>query len=132
MFPSARTAAITAFSVAVTEASSRKMSAPTSLFELKSKCPFTWIFAPSCFNARKCVSNRRRPITSPPGGIISQRPRRAKSGPTKTMEPRTFFVYSVGIVCDFISSHWIFQLLSPRSSTLAPIAFKISIITCVS
>ena len=61
---------MTAFSVAVTLGSSRNMSAPLSSPSVCSRrrCrPRSRPRAPSFSSARKCVSTRRRPITSPPG-----------------------------------------------------------------
>src|SRR5436309_929027 len=66
--PRAATAAISAFSVAVTLGSSRKMSAPASRLASTWYVAPTVTAAPSCSRARKCVSTRRRPMTSPPGG----------------------------------------------------------------
>ena len=57
-----------AFSVAVTEASSRKTSTPASFSAESRKIPSISTLAPSSEKARKCVSSRRRPMTSPPGG----------------------------------------------------------------
>src|SRR6187551_2153017 len=39
-------------------------------------------------NAWMCVSSRRRPITSPPGGGTVARPKRASSGPARRNEAR--------------------------------------------
>src|SRR5438128_945510 len=44
--------------------------------------------APSRSRARKCVSTRRRPITSPPGGGRLTRPKRASIGPAKRIDAR--------------------------------------------
>src|SRR6266550_1697819 len=44
--------------------------------------------APSRSRARKCVSTRRRPITSPPGGGRLTRPKRASMGPARRIEAR--------------------------------------------
>ena len=67
--PSASAAAMTAFSVPVTEASSRNTSAPTSCFgALKTYSPLpVSTVPPRASRARTWVSMRRRPITSPPG-----------------------------------------------------------------
>ena len=45
-------------------------------------------FAPSCSKANRCVSMRRRPITSPPGGDNSTVPHRASNGPASSIEAR--------------------------------------------
>ncbi len=44
--------------------------------------------APSASNARMCVSMRRRPMTSPPGGGRSTCPQRASSGPASRIDAR--------------------------------------------
>src|SRR5207244_762814 len=44
--------------------------------------------APSRSSARKCVSTRRRPITSPPGGGRLTRPKRASIGPASRIDAR--------------------------------------------
>src|SRR5213083_3190739 len=44
--------------------------------------------APSRSRARKCVSTRRRPITSPPGGGRLTRPKRASIGPASKIDAR--------------------------------------------
>ena len=46
------------------------------------------ISTPSSANAWMCVSRRRRPITSPPGGGTTARPKRASSGPASRNEAR--------------------------------------------
>ena len=52
--------------------------------------------APSCSKARKCVSSRRRPMTSPPGGGSITSPQRASSGPASRIEAR-IRAHSTGI-----------------------------------
>ncbi len=94
--PSARTEAISTFSVAVTDASSKKTSHPTSLFAEKVNTPSKRTCAPSAASARKCVSSLLRPITSPPGGGSTAFLPRARSGPAKRMEARTFCAASHG------------------------------------
>src|SRR2546426_2063943 len=85
--PLARTAAMSAFSVPVTLGSSRKMSAPLSFPSSLYASP-TLTSAPSRSSARKCVSTRRRPMTSPPGGGSVTRPKRASIGPASRIEAR--------------------------------------------
>src|ERR1700752_869877 len=85
--PGARTAAMSAFSVPVTLGSSRKMSALLSLPSNLYASP-TGISAPSRSSARKCVSTRRRPMTSPPGGGSVTRPNRASIGPARRIDAR--------------------------------------------
>src|SRR5437763_1945431 len=86
--PAAATAAMRAFSVAVTLGSSRKMSAPRSVFASSWYVAPTVISAPSRSSARKWVSTPRRPITSPPGGGRFTRPNRASIGPASRMDAR--------------------------------------------
>src|SRR4029453_16243569 len=47
-----------------------------------------WTSAPSAANAWTCVSSRRRPMTSPPGGGAAPRPKRASSGPARRNDAR--------------------------------------------
>src|SRR5437660_818725 len=77
-----------AFSVAVTLGSSRKMSAPRSVFASSWYVAPTVISVPNRSSARKWVSTRRRPITSPPGGGRFTRPNRASIGPASRMDAR--------------------------------------------
>src|SRR5882672_7875727 len=86
--PLAAVAAIRAFSVPVTLGSSRKMSAPTRCFASTLYSSPTVTSAPSRSSARKWVSTRRRPITSPPGGGRLTRPKRASIGPAKRIDAR--------------------------------------------
>src|SRR6266550_3899770 len=86
--PAAATAAMRAFSVAVTLGSSRKMSAPRSVFASSWYVAPTVISVPNRSSARKWVSTRRRPITSPPGGGRFTRPNRASIGPASRMDAR--------------------------------------------
>src|SRR5512132_2819407 len=86
--PCAATAAIRAFSVPVTLGSSRKMSAPLSAFASSSKRSPIETDAPSCSSARKWVSTRRRPMTSPPGGGRVTLPNRASIGPASRIDAR--------------------------------------------
>ena len=118
--PSASTAAMMAFSVAVTDVSSRKMSAPTSLFAVNSKLPFVVIRAPKSCRARKCVSTRRLPMTSPPGGCIVALPVRAISGPAKRMEARILRDICAGMELDDRCAASIFQTCSSIFSTPTP------------
>ena len=86
--PGASTAAMTAFSVAMTDASSRKICAPTSPPAQLVALVRPRSSAPSAANAWMCGSSRRRPITSPPGGGTLARPKRASSGPASRNEAR--------------------------------------------
>ena len=51
------------------------------------RCPVS-ISAPSAASAWMCVSIRRRPMTSPPGGGTVAVPKRASSGPARRMDAR--------------------------------------------
>src|SRR6266550_4106404 len=117
--PLARTAAISAFSVPVTLGSSRKMSAPLSLPSSLYTSP-TLTSAPRRSSARKCVSTRRRPITSPPGGGSVTRPKRASIGPASRIEAR-ISLHSAGS-SGFGSARLvsISTVLAPCHCTLAP------------
>src|ERR671919_410935 len=86
--PRARTAAVTAFSVPVTEASSRKMCAPTSPSVRMWKRRFARTSAPRRTKAWMWVSRRRRPMTSPPGGGTIASPQRARRGPASRIGAR--------------------------------------------
>src|SRR6266566_2350216 len=77
-----------AFSVAVTLGSSRKMSAPRSVFASSWYVAPTVISVPNRSSARKWVSTRRRPITSPPGSGRFTRPNRPSIGPASRMDAR--------------------------------------------
>ena len=87
--PGVSAAAIRAFSVPITDGSSMKISparsVPASFKMVWSCCS---IRAPSALNASRCGSRRRRPMTSPPGGGMSARPKRASSGPASRNEAR--------------------------------------------
>ena len=108
------------------------MSAPTSLFAVKVNGPSTEILAPSSCNARKWVSTRRRPMTSPPGGGMMALPVRATSGPANKIDARIFLLNAAGMSELRISDASIFHSCSPIFSTLAPSACKIKSITPVS
>ena len=58
-------------------------SLPSSLYASP-----TATLAPSRSSARKCVSTRRRPMTSPPGGGRVTRPNRANIGPASRIDAR--------------------------------------------
>ena len=86
--PLAITAAISAFSVPVTLGSSRNMSAPTSFFAFDLVAVAHHDRGAQRSSARKWVSTRRRPMTSPPGGGSVTVPKRASSGPASSIEAR--------------------------------------------
>src|SRR5919109_323770 len=88
--PGVSAAAISAFSVPITDGSSMKKShacrPPSGARRRMSRVCST--FAPSARNASRCGSRRRRPITSPPGGGSSASPKRASSGPATRNDAR--------------------------------------------
>src|SRR5829696_1429279 len=86
--PSASTAAMMAFSVAVTDASSRNIGAPRSRPTSSSRARSKLAWTPRERKASRWVSSRRRPITSPPGGGSRQWPVRATSGAASSTEAR--------------------------------------------
>src|SRR5512132_3286968 len=86
--PSAKTAAMMAFSVAVTDAWSRNIDAPRSRPTSSSRARSKRAWTPRERKASRWVSSRRRPITSPPGGGSRQWPVRATSGAASSTEAR--------------------------------------------
>src|SRR5215218_4810373 len=86
--PSARTAAMMAFSVAVTDASSRNIGAPRSRPTSSSRALSKLAWTPRERKASRWVSSRRRPITSPPGGGSRQWPVLATRGAASSTEAR--------------------------------------------
>src|SRR4051812_995064 len=76
--------------------------------------------APSRANAWMCVSSRRLPITSPPGGGTSARPCRARSGPAKRMDARMRLQSSSSSSCFVIPEPFIRTSPPPTRSTSAP------------
>ena len=85
------------FSVAVTDASSKSIFAPLSFPLNVSAFLPSVAFAPSARKPSKCVSSRRWPIASPPGGGNDARPSRARSGPAKRNDVR-IFAASIGSI----------------------------------
>src|SRR5204863_151278 len=87
--PGVRAAAMSAFSVAITEGSSMKTSVgrrPRGAVRMI--CPLHSTSAPIARKASRWGSSRRRPMTSPPGGGMTARPKRASSGPASRKEAR--------------------------------------------
>ena len=87
--PSIRAAAISAFSVPITDGSSIRKSLafrpPLAVMRMSRPCSTV---APRARKASRCGSSRRRPITSPPGGGMSAEPKRPSSGPAARNEAR--------------------------------------------
>src|SRR5882724_2836849 len=118
--PWAATAATSAFSVAVTLGSSRKTSAPFS-FEARNSSRWVAVtVAPNCSKARKCVSRRRRPMTSPPGGGSATSPQRANNGPASRIEARIRAQSSGSRSAARTSLAWIASVLRSFHSADAP------------
>ena len=118
--PLASTAAITAFSVPVTDASSRKIRAPTSPLALMCSRRSASISAPSLAKAAMWVSSRRLPMTSPPGGGTIASPQRASSGPARRIEARMRVQSSASSSCLRTSSARMRTRPSPWRSTSTP------------
>src|SRR3954447_12810281 len=127
--PGEVTAAITAFSVAMTLASSRKTCAPRSPgVVIRNDGPPMSIAAPSSAKAWMCGSRRRRPITSPPGGGIVASPKRASSGPASRNDARILLQsrssgadFSTAAVCTRTSFGPIHSASAPRSASSSSI-----------
>ena len=106
--PRARTAAMTAFSVPVTDASSRKSVRADEPVRAHVEAPVrVATCAPSRSSASMWVSIRRRPITSPPGGGTIASPARASSGPASRIEARMRLQSSSSSSCFGIVAAWI-------------------------
>jgi hypothetical protein len=129
VFPFAKTAAIIAFSVAVTEASSRKISAPVRFFAVNVKLSPIFTLEPSSVSTKKCVSSLLLPITSPPGGGRITFPVRASKGPAKSIDALIFIACSLGISGDFMSFRVSLQTFGCVVSTSPPSAVNTSSIT---
>src|ERR671923_34446 len=76
--------------------------------------------APSRARAWMCVSSRRRPITSPPGGGTIARPQRASSGPASRTEARIREQSSSSSSVFVSSAAWIRTSFGPIHSASAP------------
>src|SRR5919205_3881920 len=76
--------------------------------------------APSCASAWMCVSSRRRPITSPPGGGTIARPQRASSGPARRTDARIREQSSSSSSVFGSSAAWIRISFGPSHSASAP------------
>ena len=131
--PRARAAAISAFSVPVTLASSRWISAPSRPSGARRRYSrSTSTSAPSAANAIRWVSTRRRPITSPPGGGTSAAPKRASSGPASRIEARMRVHSSGSSLVPLTSAAHTRTVFGPCHSTSTPSAAISSIISSTS
>src|SRR4249919_2350955 len=79
-----------------------------------------------------CTSSRRRPITSPPGGGITARPCRARSGPASRIEARMRRQRSSSSSTLRISAAWRRTSFRPSHSTSAPMSASSSSIVSTS
>ena len=87
--PGVSAAAISTFSVAITEGSSMNTSvARRPLGAPRARSPGRIRRGPIARKASRWGSRRRRPITSPPGGGMTARLKRASSGPASRNEAR--------------------------------------------
>ncbi len=117
--PGISAAAISAFSVAITDGSSMNTSQgsrPRGALRTISR-PVSAL-APIARNASRCGSRRRRPITSPPGGGITARWKRASSGPASRNEARISSASSRSISTSWTSAAQSATSLGPRQATV--------------
>src|SRR5215212_1494640 len=119
--PSASTAAMMAFSVAVTDASSRNIGAPRSRPTSSSRARSKLAWTPRLRKASRWVSSRRRPITSPPGGGSRQWPVRATSGAASSTDARMRVHRAGSRVARRRPRGSMRTSLGPSRSTLAPV-----------
>ena len=129
--PGVSAAAMSAFSVPITDGSSMKKSVerspPLGAESLMWRSCST--SAPSARKASRCGSRRRRPMTSPPGGGIDAEPKRASSGPATRKEARmrsassgSTSVSSIPSACSETVLSSIHSTVTPRSASSASIA----------
>ena len=132
--PGVRAAAINAFSVAITDGSSMNTSpARRPLGALRTMSSSMSISAPSERNASRWGSRRRRPMTSPPGGGITARPKRARSGPASRNDARMRSDSARSMTDSAVTAAALTTTsFSWRHSTLAPISLIISTIVATS
>src|SRR5215217_5948925 len=119
--PSASTAAMMAFSVAVTDASSRNIGAPRSRPTSSSRARSKLAWTPRLRKASRWVSSRSRPITSPPGGGSRQWPVRATSGAASSTDARMRVHRAGSRVARRRPRGSMRTSLEPSRSTLAPV-----------
>src|SRR5215210_7933202 len=122
LVPGVSAAAMSAFSVPMTDGSSMKKSVerrPPLGAERRMWRLWT-TSAPSARKASRCGSRRRRPITSPPGGGITAEPKRASSGPATRNEARMRSASAGSTSVPSTPSAWSATVLSSTHSTLTP------------
>src|SRR5215211_3278778 len=120
--PGVSAAAMSAFSVPMTDGSSMKnshaWSPPSGARKRMSRTCST--LAPSALNASRCGSRRRRPITSPPGGGSSASPKRDRSGPATRKEARMRSASAGSTWVLVTASAWSATVLPSRRSIFTP------------
>ena len=95
--PSAKTAAVTMFSVAPTLGNGNVTSAPCSRSAVASSSPWLNLnVAPICSRPATCMSIGRAPKSSPPGIDRRTRPKRVSSGPSTLIDARMRSTSSYG------------------------------------
>ena len=94
--------------------------APTRPFAVRCRRRSAEISAPRRASAWMCVSSRRRPITSPPGGGTIASPQRATSGPASRIEARMRVQSSASSSVLRTSSATILTTPPPWTSTSTP------------
>src|SRR4051794_26549023 len=121
--PGVSAAASSAFSVPMTDGSSMNRSqerSPPGALRTMSRRDWS-TSAPSAANASRCGSSRRRPMTSPPGGGMSTRPKRASSGPASRNDARMRAEMRASTVDSAVMpAAQMATSCSPRHSTAAP------------
>jgi len=131
--PGVSAAAMSAFSVAITDGSSMKTSVgrrPRGA--LSTISPLQSTIAPMARKASRCGSRRRRPITSPPGGGITARWKRASSGPASRKEARISSASSRSISTRSTAAAHSVTSFGPRQATSTPTARRIASIASTS
>src|SRR5262245_175855 len=118
--PSARAAAMTMFSVAITLASSRKTLAPRTRSVRMSYASPASTSTPSLVKPWMCGSSLRLPMTSPPGGATVAAPARTSSGPASRNEARICEQRSRSSSVLRISAAWTRTSFGPIHWTSAP------------
>ena len=120
--PGVNAAAISAFSVAITEGSSMNIPhgfrPPAGASISIQRSPSTP--APMSRKASRCGSSRRRPMKSPPGGGIRAWPKRARSGPASRNEARIRAARPSSIAVSVTASAWRRISFSPLQWTFTP------------
>jgi len=123
--PLVSAAAISAFSVAITDGSSMNTSvgrSPCGALRVISRSQSTT--APIARNASRCGSRRRRPITSPPGEAMTARWKRASRGPASRNDARIRPAHSSSTSTSRVAAAHSATSFGPRQLTSTPIALR--------